>query len=201
MNTYKTIAAQHTFIHKEKASKFIAYAFPITTEEEFKVELQKIKKQYYDATHHCYAFVTNPENPIYKHSDDREPSGTAGIVIEGQLKSLQLLNVAVIVIRYFGGTKLGTGGLKQSYKLATQQCLLHTNVINKNLTYTYIINCHYESLHQIIFLLKKFETEIISKTISEECTIKFCIFKAHKEHFLKEVKLFQKINISEYQHV
>jgi len=201
MNTYKTIATPCTYIYKIKSSKFLAHAYPIDNDSEFKAHLLHLKKEYYDATHHCYAYVIHPEKPVYRHSDDREPSGTAGIPIEGQLKSYQLYNIALFIIRYFGGTKLGTGGLKDSYKAAAEGCLHLANIIEKEICITMQIEFPYEYLHICMSLLKKYHAQIINQQLDSSCKIIFTINKALKKHLLHESIYDKKVHITEYQYI
>ena len=110
-DSYKTIQNISEGIYKEKGSKFITYAFPVTCEEEIKEEIDKLKKEYYDARHHCYAYMLGADKKIFRANDDGEPSSTAGKPILGQILSAELTNILIVVIRYFGGTKLGVSGL------------------------------------------------------------------------------------------
>ena len=118
-DTYKTIAKPAEGFYKDKGSKFLAFAYPVYTEDRIKAQLSELKKEYYDARHHCYAWKLGIENDKYRANDDGEPSGTAGKPIYGQLLSHELTNALVVVVRYFGGTKLGTSGLIRAYKTAT----------------------------------------------------------------------------------
>jgi uncharacterized YigZ family protein len=121
--TYFTITEPSQGSYKEKGSKFIAYAMAVQSEEEVKQIVKDFKKKYYDARHHCYAYRLGERGERYREYDDREPSGTAGRPIHGQLRSRNLTNVLVVVVRYFGGTKLGTSGLLQAYKSAASDAL------------------------------------------------------------------------------
>ena len=118
-DTYKTIDSPAEGIYKEKGSKFLAKAYPVRTEEQVKAIVEQLKEEYYDARHHCYAYILGPKGDKWRANDDGEPSGTAGKPIHGQLLSFNLTNVLVVVIRYFGGTKLGESGLINAYKTAT----------------------------------------------------------------------------------
>ena len=122
-DTYKTIAAAATGSYSEKRSKFLAYAFPVKTEEEVKKHLAELQKKYYDARHHCYAYILGPHKEAYRLNDNGEPSGTAGRPIHGQLLSKDLTDTLVVVVRYFGGIKLGVSGLQNAYKVAAKAAL------------------------------------------------------------------------------
>ena len=128
-DTYKTIASTSEGIYKEKGSKFLAFAIPVVSEAEIKEHIDKIKKEYYDARHHCYAYILGADKATYRINDDGEPSGTAGRPIHGQLLSKDLTNTLVVVVRYFGGIKLGVSGLITAYKAATKDALDNAVVI------------------------------------------------------------------------
>jgi uncharacterized YigZ family protein len=120
---YKTIAGPSTGEFKDRGSKFFAYAFPVFTEEEWQEELEAVKKEHFKARHHCYAYRLGVDQNNFRANDDGEPSGTAGRPILGQIDSFELTNVLIIVVRYFGGTKLGTSGLINAYKLSAAAAL------------------------------------------------------------------------------
>jgi len=130
--TIKTIAAPAEAIYKEKRSKFLAFAYPVKNEAEIKEKIAFLKKKYHDARHHCYAYTLGTDRSSYRMNDDGEPSGTAGRPIHGQLLSKELTNVLVVVVRYFGGVKLGTGGLRVAYKLAAKEVLDYAIIITKS---------------------------------------------------------------------
>lgn len=180
-DTYLTLSSRIEALYKEKSSKFLAIAFPISSFEDFKTELSLIKKKYFDATHHCYACIINPENPVIRSNDDGEPSGTAGAPIAGQLQSFKLCNTAIIIVRYFGGTKLGTGGLKQAYKqsalLVLQQASLETRIITEEIS----ITCPFDKLHDLLKVLKQCNGQLIQKVSTTEYTLKIAIPKSKKE--------------------
>jgi uncharacterized YigZ family protein len=129
--TIKTISAPAEAIFKEKRSKFLAFAYPVENEAEIKEKIAFLKKKYHDARHHCYAYILGAEKSIYRMNDDGEPSGTAGRPIHGQLLSKEVTNVLVVVVRYFGGVTLGTGGLRVAYKLAAKEVLENATIIEK----------------------------------------------------------------------
>ena len=130
-DTYRTIEGTSTGIYREKGSKFIAIARPVCTEDEIKSIVEDLRKEYYDARHHCYAYILGAKGEKWRVNDDGEPSGTAGKPIHGQLLSFNVTNVLVVVVRYFGGTKLGVSGLINAYKSATQDALQNATVITK----------------------------------------------------------------------
>jgi len=129
--TFKTISAPAEAIFKEKCSKFLAFVFPVENEAEIKEKIIFLKKKYHDARHHCYAYILGADKSIYRMNDDGEPSGTAGRPIHGQLLSKEVTNVLLVVVRYFGGIKLGTGGLRLAYKMAAKEVLEKTTIVVK----------------------------------------------------------------------
>ncbi|OFX54518.1 MAG: YigZ family protein, partial [Bacteroidetes bacterium GWA2_30_7] len=130
-DTYLTIESQSEGLFKDKGSKFIAFAIPVCNEDEIKQHLESIRKKYYDARHHCYAYRLGLEGNIYRTNDDGEPSNTAGKPIYGQILSNELTNVLIIVVRYFGGILLGTGGLINAYKSASANAIANAKIIKK----------------------------------------------------------------------
>ena len=128
--SYRTIAEPCEGVYKEKGSKFLAFAFPVADEADIKEHLNRLKKKYHDARHHCYAYILKDES-AYRVNDNGEPSGTAGLPIYGQLRSKNLSYVLIVVVRYFGGKKLGVGGLRQAYKTAAAAALENAIVIEK----------------------------------------------------------------------
>ncbi|MDX9797522.1 MAG: YigZ family protein, partial [Bacteroidales bacterium] len=136
-DTYLTIEDRAEGVYKEKGSKFISLAFPITTQEEIKEIVKDIKKEYFDAHHHCYAYILGHDKSVFRMNDDGEPSSTAGKPIYGQLLSRDLTNVLVVVVRYFGGTKLGVSGLIQAYKQASIDVLDNAKIIERTIDEVY----------------------------------------------------------------
>ena len=133
--TIKTLSAPAEAIYKEKRSKFLAFAYPVENETEIKDKIAALKKKYHDARHHCYAYILGADKSAYRMNDDGEPSGTAGRPIHGQLLSKEVTNVLIVVVRYFGGVKLGTGGLRVAYKLAAKEVLEKATIIEKKISF------------------------------------------------------------------
>ena len=194
MNSFKTIKAPSQGIYKEKGSKFIAFAIPINSEPQFKEELSKIKKEYHDAGHHCYGFSVGAEGKLYRYSDDGEPNNSAGKTIYGQLLSFGVTNIAIIVIRYFGGTKLGVGGLITAYKEAAKDALNNATIIEQEITESLTINFKYESMNTIMGLVKTFDLEIVEQDFQLDCIIKLNCPKRNKLQLEDKLKLIQNIN-------
>ncbi len=171
MSNYHTIQDSTEGLYKEKGSKFLAFAFPVSTEEEIKAKQDQLRKQYYDARHHCYAWILSMDNQTYRANDDGEPAHSAGDPILGQIKSFELTNVLVIVIRYFGGTKLGVGGLIHAYKTATEEALRKARKVmifeKKEIT----IKFPYDTMSTVERLIADFDIEISKRDFQLSCEI------------------------------
>jgi len=166
---YKTIDKISEGIYKEKGSKFISYAYPVSTEEEIKTIITDIKKQYYDARHHCYAYMLGHERNTFRAVDDGEPSSTAGKPILGQILSNEITNVLIVVVRYFGGTKLGVGGLINAYKSAAADALDNNEIIEKTLDAYFKIEYDYLKMNDVMKLIKDEQLDILSQDFGNLC--------------------------------
>lgn len=177
-DTYKTIKAPCEGIYKEKGSKFLAFAFPVTSETEIKNHVDSIKKEYYDARHHCYAYILGPDKATYRVNDDGEPSGTAGRPIHGQLLSKDITNTLVIVVRYFGGIKLGVSGLINAYKTATKDALDNAEVVEKTVNEIYRVEFEYPLMNDVMRLLKDEGLEQFNQRFEMNCSLDFAVRKS-----------------------
>lgn len=170
-DTYKTIAAPSEGLYKEKGSKFLAFAYPVQTESKIKEHLEALRKQYYDARHHCYAYVLGPRQEVYRANDDGEPSATAGRPIHGQILSQGLTDILVVVVRYFGGTKLGTSGLINAYKTATLDALQQAEVIEKIVMQRYRVRFPYEQMNQVMRIVKDLQLQVVEQQSDMQCVL------------------------------
>ena len=170
---YKTLAAPAEGIYKEKGSKFIAYAYPVSTEEEIKQHIDELRKQYYDARHHCFAWQLGTDGNHFRSNDDGEPSGTAGKPILGQLRSHELTNLLVVVIRYFGGTKLGTSGLIHAYKEATIDAINNGTIEERTVNDFYRVVFDYADLNDAMRIMKEENPTITKQEFDLKCTIEW----------------------------
>lgn len=168
-------------ILKEKGSKFIGYAYPVNTNQELKNVLKNIKELHPKATHHCYAFRLGLNGENYRVNDDGEPSGSAGLPIYNQLLANELTNILVIIVRYYGGTKLGVSGLVKAYKECTKATLESTKIITKELESEIEIQFNYTQQNSIFTLLTKFDAKINYFDTVEQCIITANIKTSHKE--------------------
>lgn len=154
-DTYQTIDSEATGLFKDRGSRFIAIAVPVTSQEEIKGRLEELRKEYHDARHHCYAWVLNPDRQAWRINDDGEPSGTAGRPILAQINSRELTNILVVVIRYFGGTLLGVSGLINAYRTAAADALAKCSVVERHLTESWHISFPYVSMNDVMKVLKE----------------------------------------------
>jgi len=188
-DTYKTITTTCTGLYKEKGSKFIAIAIPVLTEESVKQKLEELRKEYYDARHHCYAYVLGPDKSAWRTNDDGEPSGTAGKPIHGQILSFDLTNILIVVVRYFGGTKLGVSGLITAYKTAAKDALSQAEIIEKTVNEIYKLEFPYQVMNDVMRIIKEENLHIIDNQSNNTCIITYSIRKNEadriKSRFLK----------------
>ncbi len=172
-DNYKTILSPSEGLYKEKGSKFMSYAYPVYTEEEIKEHIKSLKEQYYDARHHCFAWQLGVDGLRYRANDDGEPSGTAGKPIHGQIKSHELTNILVVVIRYFGGTKLGVPGLIHAYKEATIDAISNTSIVEKTVNDVYAVHFDYLVMNDIMRIVKEENLNIVNQQFDLSCIIEF----------------------------
>jgi len=176
-DTYKTITDRSEGIYKEKGSKFIAVAIPLTSEYEVKEALAQLRKEFYDARHHCYAYILGYDKSAFRINDDGEPSGTAGRPIHGQLLSYDLTNILVVVIRYFGGTKLGVSGLINAYKTAAKEALNAANIVEKIVNDVYEISFDYIQMNEVMKILKDENLNQFAQNFENSCSLQFAVRK------------------------
>jgi uncharacterized YigZ family protein len=173
IDTYHTIAQPTEGIYKDKGSKFLSFAFPVSSEIQAKVKITELKKKYFDARHHCYAYLLGANETKFRINDDGEPSGTAGKPIFGQIRSKNVTNVLILVVRYFGGTLLGTSGLIKAYKTAASLALENATIIEKTIQQNYTITFPYETLPEIKKILKEEGANILDQHFDASCRIAF----------------------------
>ncbi len=192
---YNTIAQLSTAEFKDRGSKFIAYAFPVETAEDFKKELQVLKKEHPKAVHHCFAYRIGTNGNNFRSSDDGEPSGTAGKPILGQIDSKGITNAAIIVVRYWGGTLLGVPGLINAYKMAAAMALQVTPIIEKQVELKYSIEFDYTQMNEVMTIMKQFNCSIISNQMQLFCIIHAGIPKNRLDEVLYKLKELQNASV------
>ena len=170
-DTYKTIVGQAEGIYTEKRSKFMAIALPVRTIDEIKAHLEVYQKKYYDARHVCYAYMLGHERKDFRANDNGEPSGTAGKPILGQINSNELTDILIIVVRYFGGIKLGTSGLIVAYKAAAAEAIAAATIIEKTVDEEVTFYFEYPFMNDVMRIVKEEEPEIISQGYDMDCNM------------------------------
>ncbi len=187
---YKTIEVKSSGIFKDKGSKFYAYAYPVKNEDEIKAILQSLKKEHHSARHHCYAWRLGTEEKRDRSNDDGEPSSTAGKPILGQIQSFSLTNILIVVVRYFGGTLLGTSGLINAYKNAAMDALQHANIISKQIENTFELTFEYPLMNHVMQTLKQENLKIIKTDFRESCRLQFSVRKSKAP---ESIRIFENI--------
>jgi uncharacterized YigZ family protein len=180
IETYLTIQSQSNGIYKEKGSKFLSFALPVKHIDEIKQHLAAFKKEYYDARHVCYAYMLGAEREEYRANDDGEPSGTAGKPILGQINSRGLTNVLVIVVRYFGGILLGTGGLITAYKEAASDALEQAEIVELTVDCILEVFFEYPVMDVVMNAIKQHQAQINTQEFNENCFIRLIVPVANK---------------------
>lgn len=192
-DTYLTIEDRAEGVYKEKGSKFISLAFPVTTQEEIKEIVKDIKKEYFDARHHCYAYILGHDKSVFRTNDDGEPSSTAGKPIYGQLLSKDLTNILVVVVRYFGGTKLGVSGLIQAYKQATIDVLNNSKIIEKTVDEVYSVSFDYSLMNDVMKVMKEYDLHQQNHKFENDCYLEFRIRKRDSKVVVDNLKFIDNV--------
>lgn len=181
-DTYKTILIpSEEVLFKEKNSKFFGYAFPVTNEEEVKIQLEQLKKQHFSARHWCYAYQLGTEKISFRANDDGEPNNSAGMPIYGQIQSFEVTNILVVVVRYFGGIKLGVGGLISAYKTTAQMALENAEIIEKTIDIYFTVVFDYKNMNKVMRIIKEKNLEIVAQKMELNCKIKIATRKKNVE--------------------
>lgn len=192
---YNTIRYPSEGIYKEKSSKFISYAYPVYNEEEIKEHIARLKKQYYDARHHCFAWQLDTDGKRYRANDDGEPSGTAGKPILGQIRSHNLTNILVVVVRYFGGTKLGTSGLIHAYKEATIDAINNTTIIEKTVNDIYKVDFDYGVMNDVMRIMKEEKPDIINQDFNLRCSIEWSCRQSQTATIINKLNKIESVKV------
>ena len=187
-DAYKEVKNHTTGIYKEKGSKFIAYSYPVYSEQEVKEKIENVKKIEYAARHYCYAYILNADKSAQRANDDGEPSSTAGKPILGQLLSNDLTNVLIVVVRYFGGVRLGVPGLIRSYKNAAAEAILKATIIIKKIQEHYELSFKYSQMNDVMRLVKEYNLEVVNTDFQIECKLIFAVPKSKTELIVKAFK-------------
>ncbi|WP_396171415.1 IMPACT family protein [Flavobacterium sp.] len=181
-DTYKTITFPSSeILFKEKNSKFFGYSFPIQSETEVKPLIDQLRKQHPNAVHFCYAYQIGSEKIVYRANDDGEPSSTAGMPIYGQIQSFAVTNILVVIVRIYGGVKLGVGGLISAYRTAAQMTLESAEIIEKSINIHFLISFDYKNINKVMRVIKEKDAEILSQKMEMSCEIEICSRKKNAE--------------------
>jgi len=183
-DTFLTLAEDSQGLYKEKGSRFISFAMPVSSTEDVKAKLQVFKKNYYDARHICYAYVLGKNGTVFRSNDDGEPSGTAGKPILGQINSKDLTNVLVVVVRYFGGILLGTGGLVIAYREAAADAIQNNKIVSRLVESNIAIQFSYERMNDVMRIVKENSLTITSQHLDTKCFMSFKV----RESFVEQLK-------------
>ena len=195
-DTYNVISTCGEGLYKEKGSKFIAETFVVTSEDEAKAVVAAVKKKYFDARHHCYAYMIGPDKKTFRSSDDGEPSGTAGKPILNQILSKDVTNLCIVVTRYFGGIKLGTSGLINAYKTAAREALENSTITAKTINEIYSLEFEYPLMNEVMRVMKEENLEQQNPRFELNCYLEFSTRKNEAPRIEEKFRNFFGVKIS-----
>lgn len=196
-DTYNTLSEYTEGLYKEKGSKFISKCYPVESEDEIKDILSQLAKAYYDSRHICYAWMLGYERDRFRANDDGEPSATAGKPILGQINSNNLTNVLVVVVRYFGGTKLGASGLITAYKTAAADAIENGEIIEMEVRQRFVLYFKYEDMNDIMRITKEEEVHIVKQVFELECAITLDVRLSNTERVVNRIEKLRKVKIDD----
>lgn len=201
-DSYKTIAAaSEEVLFKDKNSKFFGYAFPVLTEEEIKEHLEELKKKHHSARHWCYAWQLGKDelDRHYRANDDGEPSNSAGMPIYGQIQSFEVTNILVVVVRYFGGIKLGVGGLISAYKSTAQLALEAAKIVEETIDVHFEISFDYPEMNKVMRVIKENNLEVLDQKLELDCKIYISVRKKESEKVFQKFETIYKVAIKKLE--
>ncbi len=187
-DSYLTLEAPAEAYNRERSSKFLSYAYPVENEEQIREALEALRKRYFDATHHCYAWRLGPQGEQFRANDDGEPSGTAGRPILGQMLSAGVTNCLVVVVRYFGGTKLGVPGLIAAYKEATQEVLAAAQIVERTVDDRITVHFPYVVMNEVMKAIKEEQPRIEEQLFDNLCCFRLRIRRSQSERLTGKLK-------------
>jgi uncharacterized YigZ family protein len=196
VDTYTTILTQGEGLYKEKGSKFISIATAVQDEQDFKEQMIGIKKRFYDARHHCYAYRLGLEDNVFRSSDDGEPSGSAGKPILNQIYSYEMYHTLVVVVRYFGGTKLGVSGLVNAYKTAAREAIDSAKTEVRYLTDFIQITCDYPHVDQLMRFVREENLTVVNQVFEMNCVLQVEVKKSLTENILEKLGFWHEIKVN-----
>ena len=192
---FLTIASESTGVYKDKGSKFLAFAYPVSSEDEVKEKVDFLRRKYFDARHHCYAYRLGADGCRYRTNDDGEPPNSAGKPILGQLVARGVTNVLVVVVRYFGGVLLGVGGLVQAYKQATADALAHAEIVTDVVTETWQLTFAYPDMNRVLKVVKDMKLECFGQDFNLNCAMNVKVRKSQAEEIKKRLETVETLKI------
>lgn len=194
---FKTIVQTADGLYKEKGSKFIARAFHVENEDDIRLAIESVKKEFHDARHHCYAYRINPEDELFRSNDDGEPSGTAGKPIYNQILSFGLINVLVVVVRYFGGTKLGVSGLIRAYKSATREAFHQSKIVTRYIFRELDLSFEYPLMNIVMMVIKEEKLDILERDFQLSCRLRINVKKNDLQKVLDRLGKIHGLSVKE----
>ncbi|MBK0378885.1 IMPACT family protein [Mucilaginibacter segetis] len=195
-DTYQTIAQPTEAIFRDRGSKFLAFAYPVTSDNDIKPIVNQLKAEHPKANHHCWAIRLGTDRSVFRINDDGEPSGTAGRPILNTLLSKDITNVLVVVVRYFGGTLLGVPGLINAYKTATDMALQEAEVVEKTVNDIYTIKFEYPQMNDVMQIIKQDQLQVLEQVSELNCSIKFAVRKTQVEQVISKLEKLPGIKLS-----
>ena len=196
-DTYKTIdIASEETLFKEKGSKFFGYAFPVLSEDDVKDCLEVLKKKHHSARHFCYAYQIGVEHTQSRANDDGEPNNSAGLPIYGQIQSFEVTNTLIVSVRYFGGTKLGVGGLISAYKKSAQLALTASEIIEKTINVQFKLTFNYDLMNPVMRIIKEKQIEIVHQKLEMDCTYIISVRKSDANRIFQIFEALHKVLIT-----
>lgn len=198
-DTYKTILnPSEEIFYKDKNSKFFGYSFPVLNEDDVKEKLELLKKKHHAARHLCYAYQLGTERIKYRANDDGEPSNSAGMPIYGQIQSFDLTYVLIVVVRYFGGIKLGVGGLISAYRTAARMALESSEIIEKTINIDYVLSFDYKNMNRVMRIIKENNLKIVTQKLELDCQIQISVRKKDAKKIFSIFSNQHNIKIEEF---
>ncbi len=196
-DTYLTLEAPATAALRERSSKFLSFAWPVQDEEQIRGHLEALRKEYYDATHHCYAWRLGPQGERFRANDDGEPSGTAGRPILGQMLSREVTDCLVVVVRYFGGTKLGVPGLIAAYKESTAAVLEAAQIVERTVDRRVEIEFSYLAMNDVMRVVKEEQPRIEAQEFDNLCRMRVAVRESGREALVRKLEKIEGVNIQQ----
>ena len=192
-NTYRTINISSDYLLKEKQSKFYGYSFPVSDTKKIKSFIALLQKKHHNARHFCYAYKIGFEDPVFRVNDDGEPRNSAGMPIYGQIQSYNLTNVLIVIVRYFGGIKLGLGGLVSAYKECAKKTLESNKIITRTITLPVQIKFNYLQMNNVMRIIKKYDLEVVNQEMQIDCVFDILTTKDNNEAVCYQLSRYTEI--------